>query len=138
MLNAKMKELMLKEQSINQMVPMQAYNKLKAHLDSITSRHQAFREVIIQGENYSSSNVINKADQTLRFQPNFDKRFDSLMPVVQKVSQSYFSSPKNNKVFEPDTKILIESFKFDASEKNELVITNFYFNFIKIFYKLFF
>lgn len=124
MLNAKMKELKFKEQSINQMVPMQAYNKLKAHLDSITSKHQAFREVIIQGENYSSSNVINKNDKALRFQPNFEKRFDEFIPVVQNASQSYFSSPINDKIFESETKNLIDSFKIDAyeSEKNELVI----------------
>lgn len=138
-LNAKMKELKLKEQSMNQMVPMQAYNKLKAHLDSITSRHQAFREVIIQGESYPSTNPILKTDQTVRFHSTFDKRYDSLIPSVQTVSQSNFGSPGNNKNLDIEKKNLIDIINLEAydSDRNDLVTKKNFIFFSSKFFSIF-
>lgn len=49
MINAKLRELQLKEQSVGQMVPVHAYNKLKAHLNLLIKKHQAFKDMLVNG-----------------------------------------------------------------------------------------
>ncbi|CAF0714870.1 unnamed protein product [Brachionus calyciflorus] len=118
-LNAKLKELKLKEQSINQMVPMQAYSKLKAHLDSITSRHQAFREMILSKENYPQTNPNNsfKTISNINFQepiknwlePNLKGNNDAILNSIKEFNTS------NSKQIQS----LIESFKSSKDQENK-------------------
>jgi hypothetical protein len=56
-MNVKIKELQLREQNIKQMVPVQAYNKLKAHLNLLVNKHQAFRDMIINGGNFNPNQL---------------------------------------------------------------------------------
>jgi hypothetical protein len=37
------------------MVPLEQYNKLKAHLNSITKRHEIFRNVLLSDPNYQAN-----------------------------------------------------------------------------------
>jgi hypothetical protein len=54
-LNLKYNELKLKEQNMKHMVPLEQYNKLKAHLSSITKRHEIFRNVLLNDPNSPAS-----------------------------------------------------------------------------------
>ena len=54
-LNYKLKELKFKEKDEKQMVPVEAYSKLKIHLNAIHKRHQSFRDMILNGGNFNNA-----------------------------------------------------------------------------------
>lgn len=41
---------------MKQMVPLEAFNRLKMHLNSITTRHQAFRDTVINPGSFGNMN----------------------------------------------------------------------------------
>jgi hypothetical protein len=127
-LNAKVKELKLKEQSMNQMIPMQAYNKLKAHLDAITSRHQAFRDMIINGENFSQNSLTdpNKANPVIKFHEPPKAWSDHMFKENHDISEFMLNSAKqdSNTSKAKPSQILTDSFKSNRDDfvKNDMVI----------------
>lgn len=72
-INSKIRELQLREQSVGQMVPAQAYNKLKAHLNLLVKKHQAFKNMIINSGNFSESGQKQQNQLLNIFDINFEK-----------------------------------------------------------------
>ncbi len=58
-MNTKIRELKLKEKTTSrQTVSIEAYNKLKAHLNNLVNKHQAFRNMILNNNN-NNNNINN-------------------------------------------------------------------------------
>jgi hypothetical protein len=53
---------------VKQMVPVQAYNRLKSHLNTLVKRHQAFRDTILVGGNFNNQNQF----ATVTVPPDFN------------------------------------------------------------------
>ena len=72
-INSKIKELQLKEKNVGQTISIQAYNKLKAHLNILLKKHQAFKDMVINsGENFlvgqlSNPQIDNKTTKNKTF-----------------------------------------------------------------------
>ena len=80
-MNAKLRELKIKEKTLKQMVPIEAFNKLKDHLKRIIKMHQEFRERILgnnnilQGPDMRNNLLANNLSLTM---PNYQMTIPSL------------------------------------------------------------
>lgn len=101
-LNAKVKELKIKEQQVKQMVPLHAYNKLKMQLNAFCTRHQAFRDMILNG-----TPTLSGANQV-----NF---FKNLQTQAQNLEKQLFIDLNSNNDFSNDH--VVNSFMKETSVK---------------------
>jgi len=107
-LNLKYNELKLKEQNMKHMVPLDQYNKLKAHLNSITKRHEIFRNVLLNDPNSTATNAPGVASMS---NPNLallasvpgsnlaalNLESDNFLKSSNFVNQSYLFEPEKPK-----------------------------------------
>ncbi len=106
-LNAKVRELKAKEAySSKSNVPVEAYNKLKAHLRTIGKKHQMFREMILTG-NLSSNDQLTAMSKlnsvmsmpvfnTFEANENLSGHFD--VPLKKKDASSSLSKSESTKL----------------------------------------
>ncbi len=120
-LNAKVKELKLKEQNIKHMVPVQEYNKMKMHLTVLNRKHQTFRNMIVNSNGSLDQSQMQLLQMQLQAQPAFS--MSNFNPVVGSYNQSGSDMMTNNRqqsqLFEQHNNLLVSEANMGHSNNNE-------------------
>ncbi len=114
-MNAKVKELKLKEQNIKHMVPVQEYNKLKMHLNLLNRKHQTFRNMIVNSNGSFDQSQLQMLQMQLQPQPVFS--MTNFNPVGN--YQSGSENTRQSQFFEQHNNLSVSDANIANNDSNE-------------------
>lgn len=92
LLNAKLRELKIKEQAIKDFVPLEVHNRVKKQLQDLLKRHQEFRNVLTINQPNDYQNKQEQQQMSLI-------TFPTIAPAIINQESKYVPSEYNKEMF---------------------------------------